>query len=433
MTKSSPDFSLDEHWMPFTANRDFKAAPRFLAEAKGLRFKDLDGRDVLDGCAGMFCCNAGHGREEIADAVRDQILELDYISNYQVASPPSFVLAERLAKLTPDDLDRIFFTNSGSEGIDTALKIALAYHDAKGGTRRRRFVARERSFHGVNIAGTTLGGLVNNRRVFGAEMPGVVHMRHTFVEENRFSRGHPQAGAELAEDLQRMVDTYGGETIAACIVEPVAGSTGVLVPPVGYLERLRQICDENGILLVYDEVICGFGRLGAAFGADAFGVAPDILVMAKALTNGTVPMGAVAVRRGIHDAVLDAAPEGLIEFFHGYTYSGHPVAAAAALATLKIYEDEDLFARAAQLSPTFLDMMFSLKDLDAVADVRGHGLLGAFELLPGRGAEAMKTLFAAGLHVKFTGDAGILAPALTATEDDIARMGEILRDVLGGA
>ncbi len=427
------ELSLDEHWMPFTANRDFKAAPRLLTQASGVTYTDIDGQQVLDGCAGMFCCNAGHGRREIADAVAKQILDLDYISNYQIASPPAFLLAERLARMMPAGMDRIFFTNSGSEGVDTALKAALAYYDAKGETRRRRFVARERSFHGGNIAGTTLGGLVNNRRVFGAEMPGVVHMRHTLLEENRFARGRPQAGAELAEDLQRIAETYGGETIAACIVEPVAGSTGVLVPPEGYLERLREICDANGILLIYDEVITGFGRLGTAFGAQAFGVAPDIMVTAKALTNGTVPMGAVAVRRGIHDAVMDAAPDGRIEFSHGYTYSGHPVAAAAALATLDIYDNEGLFERAANLSPSFLDMVFSLEGLPAVADVRGIGMLGAFELQPGKGPEVMKALFAAGLHVKFTGDAGILAPALTMTIEDMARMGDILRDVLDKA
>ena len=425
---TEPD--LSHHWMPFTANRDFKAAPRLMTAAEGLRYTDHKGRPVLDGCAGMFCCNAGHGRREIADAVSAQILELDYVANYQLGSAPSFDLAKRLSALTPEGLDRIFFTNAGSDAVDTALKIALAWHGARGQAERRRFVSRERSFHGVTLAGTTLGGLVNNRRAFGAELPNVVHMRHTGLPENRIAKGRPEHGAEMAEDLQRFIDTYGAETIAACVVEPIAGSTGVLVPPVGYLERLREICDTHGILLIYDEVICGFGRCGAPFSSQAFGVAPDILVMAKALTNGTVPMGAVAVRRDIHDTVIEAAPEGTIEFFHGYTYSGHPVAAAAALATLDIYEKENLFARAADMSEAFLDAVFSLRDLPAVADLRGYGLLAAVQFQPGLGAKMMKALFEAGLHVKFTGDAGILAPALTAEKAEIEEMVGILRKVI---
>ncbi|MEO5335945.1 MAG: aminotransferase class III-fold pyridoxal phosphate-dependent enzyme [Magnetospirillum sp. WYHS-4] len=422
--------SLAEHWMPYTANRDFKAAPRLFVKADGVWYTDHAGRRVLDGCSGLFCVPAGHARREIAQAIHDQVLEIDYISHYQIGAPPAFELARRLAALTPGDLNRLFFTSSGSDAVDTALKIALAYHRARGEGRRLKVVARERAFHGATLAGTTLGGLVNNRRAFGIEIPGVLHMRHTGLPANAFCRGQPEEGGDLADDLKRFIDHHGAETIAACIVEPIAGSTGALVAPRGYLERLRSLCDEHGILLIFDEVITGFGRTGSAFAAQEFGVVPDIVTMAKALTNGCMPMGAVAVREGIHDAIVDSAPAGAIEFFHGHTASGHPVAAAAALATLGIYENEGLFARAVRLSPIFLDAVFGLRDLPAVKGLRGQGMMAAFDLAPGRGVGAMKALFDAGLHVKFTGDTGILAPPFVIDEDGLARMAHILRDVL---
>lgn len=423
--------SLAEHWMPFTANRDFKAEPRLFVRAEGVWYTDHKGRRVLDGCSGLFCVPAGHGRREIARAIHDQVLAIDYISHYQIGAPPAFELARRLAALTPGDLNRLFFTTSGSDAVDTALKVALAYHKAKGEGRRLKIVSRERAFHGVTLAGTTLGGLVNNRRAFGLEIPGVLHMRHTGLPENRFARGRPPAGAELAEDLKRFIDHHGAETIAACIVEPIAGSTGALVPPEGYLERLRELCTAHGVLLIFDEVITGFGRTGRAFASQSFGVVPDILVMAKALTNGCQPMGAVAVSEAIHDTIVEAAPAAGIEFFHGYTASGHPVTAAAALATLDIYEKEELFERAAELSPHFLDAVFGLRDLPAVKDLRGYGMMAAFDLPPGLGLKAMKALFEAGLHVKFTGDTGVLAPAFVTDENQIDTLAGILRTVLG--
>ncbi|MBT5308179.1 MAG: aminotransferase class III-fold pyridoxal phosphate-dependent enzyme, partial [Rhodospirillaceae bacterium] len=378
----------------------------------------------------LFCCAAGHGRKEIADAVAAQLMELDYSPPFQYGSAPAFELARRVAALTPGTLNRVFFTNSGSESIDTALKIAMAWHTARGEGHRDKYISRERAYHGVNIGGTSLSGLMKNREVFGAVMPGVAHLRHTWLDENRFSRGQPPHGADLAEDLQRFVDMYGGRNIAACFVEPVAGSTGGLVPPVGYLERLREICDAHGILLIFDEVITGFGRLGHPFAADAFGVMPDIMTLAKALTNGVMPMGAVAVSETIYDTINEAAPDGAMEFFHGYTYSGNPASSAAGIAALDIYENENLFGRAADLSKPFLDMLFGLKDLDCISDIRGYGLLGAIDLAPGSGAEMLKKLYAAGLYVKFTGDTALLAPAFIAGQDDIDEIGGILRDVL---
>ncbi|MBL8660478.1 MAG: aminotransferase class III-fold pyridoxal phosphate-dependent enzyme [Rhodospirillales bacterium] len=421
--------------MPFTANRDFKAEPRFIVRAEGMYYWSRAGHRVLDAASGLFCCAAGHGRREIAEAVSRQLLEMDYAPHFQFGHPSSFALAGRLAQLLPGDLDHLFFCNSGSEAIDTALKIAMAYHRARGEGGRQRFVSRERAYHGVNIGGTSLSGILRNREAFGAVMPGVVHLRHTWSATDRFVRGQPGNGAELAEDLQRFVDLYGGATIAACFVEPIAGSTGVLVPPKGYLERLRRICDAHGILLVFDEVICGFGRTGAPFAADSFAVMPDMITMAKALTNGAQPMGAVAVRDGIYRALTDGAPAHAIELFHGYTFSAHPAACAAALATLDIYAREDLVARAARLSGPFLDRVFSLADLPIVTDVRGYGMLAAFDLDPGgapgaRGYAALKRLFEAGLLLKWTGDTGILAPALIAEETHLDEMIERLRDGL---
>ncbi len=427
--------TLENYWMPFTANRDFKADPRLFVQAEGVYYRSRDGKKILDGSSGLFCCAAGHGRPEIAEAVGKQLRELDYCAPFQSAHPLGFELARRVAALTPGDLDYIFFGNSGSEAVDTAIKIALAYHRARGEGQRMRFVSRERAYHGVNIGGTSLSGLVKNREAFGAGLTGVVHMRHTWLPENRFSKGQPDSGAELAEDLQRIVGLYGADTIAACFVEPIAGSTGILVPPKGYLERLREICTAHGILLVFDEVICGFGRTGKAFGAQSFGVTPDVITMAKALTNGAQPMAAVAVSKKIYDTIINTAPEHAIELFHGYTYSGHPAACAAGLATLDIYEKEKLFDRAAEMSPYFLESVFALSDLPAITDIRGYGMIAGFDVAPAggpgvRGYEVQKRLFAAGLHIKMTGDAGIVAPPLVAEKSHIDQICGILRDVL---
>ncbi len=427
--------ALEHHWMPFTANRDFKAHPRLLVSAKGVYYHNHKGEKILDGSSGLFCVAAGHGRREIADAVAKQLVELDYCAPFQSGHPLSFEFANRLAAHTPKDLDYIFFGNSGSEAVDTAIKICLAYHRTRGQGQRMRFVSRERAYHGVNIGGTSLSGLVKNRDAFGAGLAGVVHIRHTWLSENRFTKGQPDAGAELAEDLRRMVELYGADTIAACFVEPIAGSTGILVPPKGYLERLREICDTHGILLVFDEVICGFGRTGKAFAAQSFGVTPDIMTMAKALTNAAQPMGAVAVSKKVYDAIVNAAPEASIELFHGYTYSGHPAACAAGLATLDIYEKERLFERAAEMSSYFLEAVFSLSDLPVITDIRGYGMIAGFDVAsaakPGaRGYEVQKRLFEAGLHIKTTGDAGIVAPPLIAEKSHIDEMCDILRNVL---
>jgi len=428
--------SLEYQWMPFTANRTFKASPRLLVRGKGVYYWDNKGDKVLDGSSGLFCTPCGHGREEIAAAVSAQILQLDYCSPFQSAHPHGFELARRIAQLTPESIDKVFFVNSGSEAIDTALKIALAYHRARGEGGRMRMVSRERAYHGVNIGGTSLSGLVKNREAFGIGMGGVAHMRHTWLEENRFTQGEPEHGVELAEDLQRIVSMYGAETVAACFVEPVAGSTGTLPPPKGYLRRLREICDEHGILLVFDEVICGFGRLGGNFGAQVFGVTPDIMTMAKAMTNGNQPMGAVAVTDHVYNAIVDAAAPDAIEFFHGYTYSGHPAACAAAIATMDIFESEDLFGRARALTPYFLEQLYSLQDIAVVTDIRGIGLLGGVELAPDaagagkRGTDAQGKLFNDGLHVKFTGDAAIVAPPFISEESHIDEMCDKLRGVL---
>ena len=427
--------TLENHWMPFTANRDFKADPRLVVKSEGVYLWDHKGGKVIDGSSGLFCVAAGHGRKEIADAVHAQLSVNDYTAPFSMGHPGSYEMANKLARILPEEINHVFFTNSGSESIDTALKIAMAYHNARGEGQRIRFVSRERAYHGVNIGGVSLSGMVKNRDVFSVVMPHVVCMRHTWQPRERFVRGQPETGVELADDLQRFVDNYGSKTIAACFVEPIAGSTGVLVPPTGYLERLREICDANGILLVFDEVICGFGRLGHPFGAQAFGVTPDIMTMAKALTNGAQPMGAVGVRDTIYDTIVDAAPDGAIEFFHGYTYSGHPAACAAGIATQDIYANEGLFDRAAELSDYFLDKIFGLSDLEVVADVRGYGLLAGIDVVPGkapgvRGVALQKELFWNGLHVKFTGDAGIVAPPLVSERSHIDEICDALRDTL---
>ena len=424
--------SLDELWMPFTPNRDFKADPRIVVKAEGMYYWNDRGEKIIDASSGLFCVAAGHGRKEIADAVHRQLCDLDFVAPFLRAHPKSFELASRVAELTPGDLNHIFFVNSGSEAVDTAMKVALAYHQARGQSGRTMFVSRERAYHGVNFGGVALSGIINNRRKYGPGIAGVVHMRHTHLKENLYAPGQGTHGADLADDLTRFVNLYGAENIAACFVEPIAGSTGCLVPPQGYLQRLRQICDTHGILLVFDEVITGFGRTGAAFGAQSFGVTPDIMTMAKAITNAAQRMGAVAVSDRIHDTVMAAEQEGAIEFFHGYTYSGHPAACAAGLATLDIYRDEGLFERAQELAPYFQQAIFSLRGTPHITDIRGYGMLAAFDVesdgMPGRrGHLLQKKLFDNGLNLKTTGDCALIAPPLIAEKDHIDVIADILR------
>ncbi len=427
--------SLEQHWMPFTANRAFKERPRLLTGASGMYYTTDKGDQVIDGSAGLFCVAAGHGRPEIAEAVRKTLVEMDYAPPFQYGHPKSFELARRIAAITPGDLNSVFFTNSGSESVDTALKIALAYHKARGEGQRMRLVGREKAYHGVNFGGISVAGMVNNKKSFGLGLPGTCHLRHTQLPEHRMTPGQPETGAELADDLQRFVDLHGADQIAACIVEPIAGSIGALVPPKGYLNRLREICDKHGILLIFDEVICGFGRTGKQFGADAFGVVPDMITMAKALTNGVVPMGAVACAEKIYDTITSAAPEAAIELFHGYTYSGCPVASAAGLATRDIFEKEDLVAKAAETAPKFQEALFSLKDLPVVTDIRGYGMLGALDLAPleapgRRGVRATQEFYEAGLIVKLTGDCALVSPPLICEEKHLDEIFTKLREVL---
>lgn len=425
----------DAYWMPFTANRQFKANPKMLRGAKGMFYTDVDGRQVLDGCAGLWCVNAGHGHPEIADAVYAQMQEMDYAPNFNMGHEHAFTFAERLTDLAPAGFDHVFFTGSGSESVDTALKIALAYHRARGDGARTRLIGREKGYHGVGFGGISVGGLVNNRRVFGSLLAGVDHMRHTQLEENRFARGLPENGVDLAEDLERIVALHGADTIAACIVEPVSGSAGVILPPQGYLQRLRDICTKHGILLIFDEVITGFGRLGAPFASQAFGVVPDIFTTAKGLTNGAIPMGAVFVQGFIHDAFMQG-PEGAIELFHGYTYSGHPAACAAGMATLEIYERDDLLTRGARIAQIWEDAIHSLRDEPNVIDTRNVGLIGAVEVAPrtdapgARGYDIFTAAWEAGALVRVTGDIIALSPPLIITEDQIHHLTEALRSAL---
>ena len=428
-----PDMSA--FWMPFTANRQFKADPRLLAEASGMYYRTPEGREILDGTSGLWCVNAGHGRVEIADAVYRQLMKLDFAPTFQMAHPIVFEFAKALSDIAPPGLDRLFFTNSGSESVDTALKIALAYHRARGEGQRVRLIGREKGYHGVGFGGISVGGLVNNRRTF-VTLPGTDHLAHTLdLERNAFSKGLPEFGAEKADELERLVALHGAETIAAVIVEPIAGSAGVLPPPKGYLERLRAICDKYGILLIFDEVITGFGRVGAPFAAQALGVTPDIMTTAKGLTNAAIPMGAVFVHRHVHDAIV-RGPENLIEFFHGYTYSGHPAACAAGLATLEIYAREGLFERSAQLAPIWEAAVHSLRERPNVIDIRNYGLMAAIELSPrpdapgARGYEALIKGLEAGLLVRATGDIIALSPPLIISEAEIAKLVEILGGVL---
>jgi beta-alanine--pyruvate transaminase len=428
---------LEAHWMPFTANRQFKAKPRMLSHARGVHYWTADGREILDGVAGLWCVNAGHGRKEISQAVMRSLEQMDFAPPFQMGHPQAFDLANKIKKIAPAGMDHVFFVNSGSEAVDTALKIALQYQRLKGEATRTRLIGRERGYHGVNLGGTSLGGMVPNRKAWGPVMiPGVDHLSHTHnLAKNAFSRGMPEHGAELANELEKLVGLHDASSIAAVIVEPIAGSTGVLVPPKGYLQKLRDLCTKHGILLIFDEVITGFGRTGSAFGAQEFGVTPDIITCAKGLTNGSVPMGAVIVSKQIYDAFM-TGPEGAIELFHGYTYSCHPTACAAGIATLDIYEREGTFQRVKELAPYWEDAVHSLKGLPGVVDIRNYGLVAAIEYEPtpgapgARGFNTFVKAFDAGILVRAAGDITALSPPLVIEKPQIDQLIETLGKVI---
>lgn len=439
MTNKMPNLSPEElqsYWMPFTANRQFKSDPRLVVGADRMHFTLADGRKLLDGIAGLWCCNAGHNRPRIVEAIQKQAAELDYSPAFQMGHPKQFELASRLARMMPGNLNKIFFTNSGSESCETALKMAIAYHRARGEGHRTRLIGREKGYHGVNFGGMSVGGMPANRKMFGNLVVGVDHLRHTHgIEENRFSKGQPEHGAELADDLIRLCELHDPSTIAAVIVEPLAGSAGVILPPKGYLERLRTICDEHGILLIFDEVITAFGRLGTPFAANFFGVEADIACTAKALANGVIPMGAVFAQDKIYDAFMNG-PENMVEFFHGYTFSGNPMACAAALATLDTYEEEGLLTRGAELSDYWQDAAHSLADLPLVKDVRNMGLIAGIEMEPIAGAPTKRAFAAfmkayeAGLLIRTTGDTIALSPPLIIEKSHIDFAFGTLRDII---
>jgi beta-alanine--pyruvate transaminase len=427
------DQPRDAYWMPFTANRQFKKNPRLLARSSGMHYWDDKGRQILDGVAGLWCVNAGHGRPKIVQAIQAQAEEMDFAPPFQMAHPRAFELAERIAQIAPAGMGKVFFTNSGSEAVDTALKMAIAYHRVRGEGARTRLIGRERGYHGVNFGGISVGGMVANRKMFGTLLGGVDHIRHTHdPARNAFTVGQPAHGEELADDLERLVALHDASTIAAVIVEPVAGSTGVLVPPKGYLQRLRQICDKHGILLIFDEVITGFGRTGQPFAAQTFGVTPDLMTVAKGITNGCVPMGAVIAKDTIYDAFMNG-PEHLIEFFHGYTYSAHPLACAAGIATLDTYADEGLLTRAGELQGYFAEALHSLKGEPNVIDIRNIGLVGGIELAPLPGEPTKRAfnifldLYEKGLLIRTTGDTVALSPPLIIQREQIDQIVDMVR------
>ena len=434
------DAALDmsNFWMPFTANKQFKAAPRMFKKAKGMHYTTVDDRQVIDAVAGLWCVNAGHGREEIVQAVTEQMSQMDYAPTFQMGHPLAFEAATRIAQIMPESMDRIFFTNSGSESVDTALKIALAYHRARGEGQRTRLIGRERGYHGVGFGGISVGGILPNRKAFSANMiPGVDHMPATLnIEKAAYSRGQPAWGGHLADELEKIIALHDASTIAAVIVEPVSGSAGVLLPPQGYLKRLRDICTKHGILLIFDEVITGFGRLGKATASEFFGVKPDLIAMAKAINNAAIPMGAVAAHRHVHDTIVDAGPANGIELFHGYTYSAHPVAAAACIATQDIYEKEALFERAAEMAPKFEQAIHSLKGEPFVKDIRNLGLVGGVELESREGApgtrayDAFLKCFQNGVMARFTGDILAFSPPLIVEETHLDQIFETVRKAL---
>ena len=425
--------SLNEHWMPFTSNKDFKENPRLIVEAKGVYLKNHQGQTQIDASSGLFCNPLGHGREEIIEAITNQLKTLDYCQPFQQGFGGSFELATRISKHTPGNLNRMFYTICGSTAVETAIKIAIAYHRARGDSQRFRFVGRERGYHGMNIGATSVGGMVNNVKTFASVlMPGVVHMRHTHLPEHKFVSGQPETGVELAEDLERICMNFGAENIAACIVEPIAGSTGTLVPPKGYLQRLREICDKHGILLIFDEVITDWGRTGSPFASQEYGVTPDMMTMAKATTNGISPMGVVACKEDIYDAIAENAPKGTIELFHGYTYSGIPISVAAGLAVQDIIEKDDIFNRAKNLAPYFQEGLMSLKDIDVVDNIRGYGMMGGIDIVmdkkPGAaGFTCFKHCYEAGVNFKATGDCLIIAPMFICEKKHIDEIIEKLR------
>ena len=436
MSNTHNDTAMDAYWMPFTSNREFKNDPRMLATAKGMYYTTTGGDQVMDGISGLWCCNAGHCHPHIVKAIQEQAAELDYSTAFQIGYPATFRLAERLARLAPEGIDSVFFTNSGSESVDTALKMALGYHHARGEGHRTRLIGRQRGYHGSGFGGTSIGGIGNNRKAVGSLLAGTLHFRDSVdLERQSFSRGQPQWGAELADDLERVILTNHPSTIAAVIVEPFAGSAGVLLPPVGYLERLREITRRYGILLIFDEVISAFGRLGYATAAERFGISPDIICVAKGLTSGTVPMGAVLVDNEIRRTIIDSSPSG-IEFFHGYTYSGHPLATAAAHATLDVYADEGLFNRVQILESIWEDAIHSLSEKPNVIDIRNLGLVGAIELEPrpenpsARAADIFKLAFDNGLLVRATADIIALAPPLIIQESEVSHLIETLGNAL---
>lgn len=440
LKQSSRDDALDlsNYWMPFTANKQFKAAPRLLKRAKGMYYTTTDDRQVIDAVSGLWCVNAGHGRDEITQAVTEQLSTMDYAPSFQMSHPLAFEAASRVARVMPANMDRIFFTNSGSEAVDTALKIALAYHRARGQGQRTRLIGRERGYHGVGFGGISVGGIVSNRKAFSANLiPGADHIPHTHnLEHMAFSHGQPQWGAHLADELERLVTLHDASTIAAVIVEPMAGSAGVLIPPQGYLQRLREICTKHGILLIFDEVITGFGRLGKATASELFGVTPDLITLAKAINNAVVPMGAVAASREVHDTIISDGPANGIELFHGYTYSAHPLAAAACIATQDIYERENLFERAAEMAPKLEAAIHSLKGEPHVIDIRNLGLVGAVELKPrdgqpsARAYEAFLKCYEQGVMVRFTGDILAFAPPLIVEDKHIDQIFSTVRQAL---
>ena len=428
--------SMGAYWMPFTASRQFKKSPRLLAKASGMHYWTPEGRQILDGCAGLWCVNAGHSRPRIVQAIAEQAAEMDFAPPFNMGHPKAFELAERLVKLTPPGLDKVFYTNSGSEAVESALKMAIAYHRMRGDAARTRLIGRERGYHGVNFGGISVGGIGPNRKSFGPMLTGVDHLRHTHdLARNAFSRGMPEHGAELADDLERLIALHDASTIAAVIVEPVAGSTGVLIPPKGYLERLRAICDKHGILLIFDEVITGFGRLGSPFASTHFNVTPDLMTVAKGITNGCVPMGAVFAKSAIHDVFM-TGPEHVIEFMHGYTYSGHPLACAASLGTLDTYAEEGLLTRGAKMAPVLEEALHSMRDLPHVIDLRNIGLVGAIELAPRagepgkRGFEVLLACWERGLLIRTTGDTIAISPPLIVESGHIEQIVGTLSDVL---
>lgn len=435
MNMEKLDNKTSNHWMPFSANRDFKAAPRIINKAEGVYYYNIEGGKILDGSSGLFNCPLGHCQAEIATAITTQLQQLDYAPHFNTGHAWGEMASAKLCEILPKKNNRLFFVNSGSESIDTAIKMSYAYWCAKGQDQKTILISRDRAYHGTSLGSVALSGIVNNRRYFHAYSPQVFHMRHTWLEENRFSRGLPKHGVELADDLLRAISLHGAENIAACFVEPIAGSYGAIIPPKGYLQRLRKICDEHDILLIFDEVITGFARTGKWFASDTFAVEADIITMAKAITNGVIPMGAVAAQQKIYDAVIDSADKDMIEFFHGHTCSAHPVACAALIATVDTMLTEKVDEKVQNMSKYYEDALFSLQDLPVVYDIRNFGLLGGIELKPkgkpsARGSEAYKKLFWEGLHIKATSDNIIPAPAYVYTEEQIDEMIALIRKVL---